>query len=326
MKEIGGYFEMEQFRGQEYYPDLLKFNLGRTAAVWYLKQCGCSTVFIPSFLCDSVTEALEGEGIRLIRWSMKRNFLPDEDTLPASLKDDEWLYLVNWYGQMKNETVLYYKEKYGNVFYDFTHAFFQKPPAGTAAAASVRKFFGVTDGAYLQTDRDIPLPAETDLSFSRLSYVTGRYEENAGVHYRQMLDTAHSYVGAKAKKMSALTRNLLRGIDYSLTAEKRMNNYLALRDTLADINPLEADGLIRIPETGPFMYPFYMNGGIQARKNLAKQKIFVPTYWSNVLTEMPEDSVEYDYAANILALPCDHRYGEEEMRRVAEAVRAETGR
>ena len=44
------------------------------------------------------------------------------------------------------------------------------------------------------------------------------------------------------------------------------------------------------------------------------------------MKEMPEDSLEYDYAANILALPCDQRYGREEMEKVAEAVRAEAGR
>ena len=30
-KEIGGYFEMEELPGEEYYPDLLRLNLGRTA-------------------------------------------------------------------------------------------------------------------------------------------------------------------------------------------------------------------------------------------------------------------------------------------------------
>ena len=325
MKEIGGYFEMEQFRGQEYYPDLLKFNLGRTAAVWYLKQCGCSAVYIPSFLCDSVTEALEEEGIRMIRWGMKENLTPDESTLPKTLQKDEWVYLVSWYGQITNEEVLRYRQKYGNVLFDFTRALFQRPPEGVAAVTSVRKFFGVTDGAYLQTDRDIPMPEEADRSGGRLGYVAGRYEDTASAHYQEMLDTAHSYVGAQAKKMSSVTENLLRGIDYREAAQKRMANYLALKEKLSGLNPLEQKGLIRIPDTGPFMYPFYVKNGAEVRRNLAKQKIFVPTYWSNVLKEMPEDSLEYDYAANILALPCDHRYGREEMETVAAAVIKEAG-
>ena len=32
MKEIGGYFQLEEMPGEEYYPDLYRVNLGRTAA------------------------------------------------------------------------------------------------------------------------------------------------------------------------------------------------------------------------------------------------------------------------------------------------------
>ena len=51
MKEIGGYLELERFGGQEYYPDLFKFNLGRTAITWYLKETGVKRVYLPDFLC-----------------------------------------------------------------------------------------------------------------------------------------------------------------------------------------------------------------------------------------------------------------------------------
>ena len=33
-KEIGGYLELEEPAGQEYYPDLCGVNLGRTALLW----------------------------------------------------------------------------------------------------------------------------------------------------------------------------------------------------------------------------------------------------------------------------------------------------
>ena len=37
-KEIGGYMELEEFSGQEYYPELYKVNLGRTALLWLLES------------------------------------------------------------------------------------------------------------------------------------------------------------------------------------------------------------------------------------------------------------------------------------------------
>ena len=35
MKEIGGYFQLEEMPGEEYYPDLYRVNLGRTALLWH---------------------------------------------------------------------------------------------------------------------------------------------------------------------------------------------------------------------------------------------------------------------------------------------------
>lgn len=41
MKEIGGYFQLEEMPGEEYYPDLYRVNLGRTALLWLLKSRRC---------------------------------------------------------------------------------------------------------------------------------------------------------------------------------------------------------------------------------------------------------------------------------------------
>ncbi|MFR0789357.1 MAG: hypothetical protein ACLSHW_00770 [Lachnospiraceae bacterium] len=76
-----------------------------------------------------------------------------------------------------------------------------------------------------------------------------------------------------------------------------------------------------IPD-GPFAYPYYHKNGIALRKALAKEKIFVPTNWSNVIRDCTPDSYEYQWAADILPLPCDQRYGKEEMQRIADVIHA----
>ena len=54
---------------------------------------------------------------------------------------------------------------------------------------------------------------------------------------------------------------------------------------------------------------------------LAEHKIFVPTYWKNILEECTESSLEYQWAADELPLPCDQRYGKEEMQYMAERIK-----
>jgi len=46
---------------------------------------------------------------------------------------------------------------------------------------------------------------------------------------------------------------------------------------------------------------------------LIEEKIYIPTLWANVLDNVNLESVEYSYILNILPIPCDQRYGENEM-------------
>ena len=59
MKEIGGYFQLEEMPGEEYYPDLYRVNLGRTALLWLLKSRRCRKILLPYFLCESVVHTCQ---------------------------------------------------------------------------------------------------------------------------------------------------------------------------------------------------------------------------------------------------------------------------
>ena len=60
--------------------------------------------------------------------------------------------------------------------------------------------------------------------------------------------------------------------------------------------------------------------GQKLRWKLIEKKIFVPQLWGNVLKEQPADSDACMLAEQIVPLPCDQRYGREEMEFIIEAV------
>lgn len=310
-KEIGGYLELEEFSGSEYYPDLYKVNLGRTALLWLLHSRNCKKLLLPDFLCDSVTDACLKTDAEISFYALDQNLNPIIDR-PHGLLEGEYLYLVNYYGQLTDHHILQYREKYKRIIIDHTHAFYQRPLAGIDTLYSCRKFFGLSDGAYLATDAALTDLPETDHSNTRMTHILGRYEQDAGAYYQQMLQNASTYHEETPKYMSRLTRNLLRGIDYQQIKSKREANYMTLHKNLQGSNREKNPFIAVIPE-GPFAYPYYSPQGILLRKELAKYKIFVPTNWTNVLKSLPEDRLEYQWAANILPLPCDQRYGKEEM-------------
>lgn len=312
MKEIGGYLELEESYGKEYYSDMHCMNLGRTALLYLCQLRGCKKLLLPYFLCDSVITACEKNGIQLEYYHIDRKFIPK---LPDFLESDTYLYLVNYYGQLTDESILYYKKKYQNIIVDHTHAFFQSPLPGVDTLYSCRKFFGVPDGAYLSTNALPFFPLSQDLSGERMGHLLGRYEKDAPSYYQTMLDNASAFYQETPRAMSRLTHNLLRGINYDSVMEQRECNYQYLSRYLKERNCLS----FYMPK-GPFTYPFYHPHGIELRKIMASYKVYIPTYWNNVIRSLPAESVEYDYASNILPLPCDQRYTCTDMAAVLERL------
>ena len=169
---------------------------------------------------------------------------------------------------------------------DHTHAFFQKPLPGVDTLYSCRKFLGVSDGAYLSTDAELePEKKPLDHSMGRMEHILGRYEYDAGTFYQKMLDNAANYHEMEIRRMSRLTGNLLRTMDYSGIKTRREKNYRLLAKLLPSRNAFTG----KVPE-GPFAYPYYHKNGLELRHWLAGRKIFVPTTgaisWKN-LTGIP---------------------------------------
>ena len=58
MKEIAGYFGLEQLISNEYYKDLIPLNTGRNALLYLLKAKNIKKVYIPYYLCNSISDML----------------------------------------------------------------------------------------------------------------------------------------------------------------------------------------------------------------------------------------------------------------------------
>lgn len=298
MKEIGGYFGLEKFSGKEYHSRLIPVNNGRSALLYLLRARGIKKIYLPYFLCDSVSNMCRKHGYHYSFYSIDKNFLP---LFHAQLLPDEYIYIVNYYGQLSNDRIQELKAHYGNIIIDNVQAFYQCPVSGIDTIYSCRKFFGVPDGGYVATDAVLAEPLETDISKDRMVHILGRYEGTASEYYSYFKENDHSFAEIPLRYMSELTHNLLRGIDYEYVRSKRNENYAFLHRMLGSKNKLQPT----MPD-GPFCYPFYCENGMALKKKLATYKIYVPTLWPNVLDMV--GTLEKDYAENILPIPCDQRY------------------
>ena len=311
MKEIGGYFGLEPLISNEFYSDLIAVNNARNALLYLLKARKIKKLYIPYFLCDSVSGLCKREGYVYEYYNITEDFLP---IFEKNLEDGEYLYIVNYYGQIDNYNIICLKNKFKNIIFDNVQAFFQKPVEGIDTVYSCRKFFGVPDGGYIATNAVLIEDLENDISKDRMKHILGRFEGKcASDYYGDFKANDHSFVELELRSMSKLTHNILGAIDYEAVMQKREENFTFLHKYLGDKNKLK----LRIP-VGPYAYPFYCENGMAVKKKLAEKKIFVATLWPNVLDM--EGTLEKDYAENILPLPCDQRYDLEDMMRIVEEV------
>lgn len=299
MREIGGYIELDTYTGEMLHENSIKLNCGRNALAYLLRAKQIKTIWMPKFMCDSCDYVLSSYEVKIHYYSIGLDFKPHVEQ-----RGDEWLYVVNFYGQLSNE---YLASLGKNVIVDNAQAYFQSPISGIDTLYTCRKFFGVPDGAILYTDKQIEI-SEKDESFERMHFLLGRYERSAQEFYQEYVDNNRTFQEEPIKRMSKLTENLLHGLDYNFIRKKRTENFAYLHERLANSNRLK----LIVPD-GAFMYPYYVENGFELRKRLQAEKIFIPTLWPAVLNRCNQNELEYQMARNILPIPVDQRYGIEDM-------------
>lgn len=313
MKEYGGYIELETFRGNMLHENAIALNCGRAALEYVCEAKKIRKLYLPYFLCSSVSNLCHKIGVKVSYYHINAKFEP---LFEQELDKDDWLYIVNYYGQLDNETILKWKRKYNRVIVDNAQAYFQMPLDGVDTLYTCRKYFGVSDGAFLYTDINLAREIPQDESFERMHFLMGRYEHCASEFYSEYVNNNKLFASEPIKKMSKLTDNLLHGIDYELIGQRRKTNFDYLNSELRNINGLELKSVY-----GAFMYPLFIRNGTMVKKVLQKEKIYIPTLWPNVLEECATDSLEFQYVANILPIPVDQRYEVSDMEYLVEAIK-----
>lgn len=297
--EIGGYIEFPHFAGRVLHNEAIALNSARNCLAYLIEAKKIKKIAIPKFLCASIEQVCMQYDLKIRYYSIGKDFFPQD----LQLENEEWMYLVNYYGQISNAKINKIKELYERLIVDNVQAFFQMPLSNVDTIYTCRKYFGVPDGAFLYTNVNIDRVLDQDKSVERMTHLLGRYESSASEYYSDYIENEGIFENLPIRKMSKLTKNLLRGIDYEKVKDIRERNYLLLEHRFASINKLS----LCIPE-GAFMYPLYVPNGAVIRERLRKKKIYIATLWPDVLKICKESELEYNFAENILPLPCDQRY------------------
>lgn len=312
-KALGGYFELQLPLREEFYPSLIKLNTGRNSLEYLLKVNNYSNIYIPYFTCEVMLEPLKKLGLSYYYYTIDKNLDP---VIDFEIGPTECFLYTNYFG-IKQATINKLSREIPNLIIDNSQAFFSKPLPGIDTFYSCRKFFGVADGAYLQSNRISNIKLEKDISIDRMSHLLKSLDLSIEDGYESFVENNDSLSKNPIRRMSSLTKRILMSIDYEDCRRIRNNNFKILHEALSDKNKLVLDiSLI----DAPLCYPFLVDKKILRRKLISK-RIYVPVYWPNVFKWTTEKMYENYLATNLISLPIDHRYNEQDMRRIISCVK-----
>lgn len=312
MVEVGGYIEFEHYTLPMLHEKAIGLNCGRNCLAYLIEAKKITKIVLPYFLCDCVKNVCMRCGVEIRYYHIDKMFMPQN----VSLEEDEWIYVVNYYGQLTSKKIVDLHVKYKKIIVDYAQAYFDMPVEGIDSLYTCRKFFGVADGAFLYTDTVLKNEFIQDESFKRMNYLLGRYERTATEFYGEYAENNEMFENESVKLMSKLTRNLLHSFDYEQIKNARTSNYNYLFEKMGKMN------LLNLREIkGAFAYPLLLENAQVIRQKLIENKVYIPVLWPNVLEDVDTDKIEYQMADKILPLPCDQRYGIKELEYMCELIK-----
>jgi hypothetical protein len=300
---IGGYFELELNNFETvFHNGAIALNSGRNSLEYILLSKRINRVHVPYFTCDVLLEPLERHRINYFFYQINEQFLP----VNLHMREGDALIYTNYFG-INQKGVDMVSKMYKNVIIDNSQAFFDLPTTGVDTFYSPRKFFGLPDGGFVYTNGSSYLKVlEKDEASDRMEHLLLRIESGPESGYLAFLENDKKLSNQPIKAMSLITQRLLKNIDFNRVMKHRQDNFQFLHNYLNPINKLSS--LIDLNKhVAPLVYPLWMENGQKIREMLLQKKMYTATYWPNVFNWAEVNSLEYEFAKNIISLPIDQR-------------------
>lgn len=313
-KEIGGYFELELRKAKEYYPDAIKLNSARNCLKYILLAQKPSKIYMPYYMDKSMMEESLKDIVKYEFYNIDEKF---EIADRIDVKEGEKIVYNNYYSLM-NEYIETLSKKYRDkLIVDNTHSFFSKPlPYIDTVYSLGSKYFGVPGGGYLFTTKKLNEDFEQDYSHAKMNHILGRTDKTAHDFFDAFQESKKGRRNQPIRNMSRITSSILSSIDYEAVKTVRERNFYYLHAFLKEWNELTVDFSLL---EGPMTYPFLIKKD-NLRQTLIKHKIYVPTYWKEVLDENGANEFEKKLAIYLLPLPIDQRYDINDMKTIVETI------
>ena len=309
---------------------------GRDALQLLVEQVEVKRLWLPSYLCQELIAPLMTARVDLRCYSdspVERSL----DLRDLPLRPDDAVLVVNYFGLRTRDDVCPSDIPNVTMIEDHTHgpceAWAQCSKADYCFA-SLRKSIPVPDGAVLWSPRGHALPSPKPTDARRRKAIQDRltgmlakslYLEGFEVPkpvFRTILDTGEEcFARGPASSISELSKLMLDVFPFETWRATRRKNFARLAEGLGKASAFEVlvpDEVSCAPFTVACVFPDEASCA-SAHESLIKQDVYPARLWpldEPLLDGVPEEHVSL--ARRMFALPCDGRYGLEDVDRVVD--------
>ena len=288
---------------------MIKLNLGRNCLKVIIRTYGIKEIFIPYYSCKTIWQAVREEDCKIKFYHIDKDFMPD-----CEFPKDSYILYINYFGLFTDNCEIL-SAKYRNFICDNTQAFYA-PNFGLATFNSLRKFFPVQNGAYLQIEKEIEMNFETDnLKLKTNEILRGKIfrhseqcveSENFAplndvcgeiIDYEQFRQNELILNNEPIKLISAEVEKQMDDIDFENDKKRRIEMFNKYAKEFSRYN------LIKLPpleDSIPYCYPLCTNNNDIAGKLSGKT---ILRLWDDIPKSFPEYEFLYNVAS--LSLTCE---------------------
>lgn len=295
-----------------------------------LQSEGLKRILLPGFICESVVQAVAEIGVTTAFYDVSGDL-----DAAVECRQGDGLVVVHYFGWPSRMI-----SGADWIIEDYSHALLStfEPKPGHFTFFSARKFSGMNAGGWCSIDAQSTLAADDGLDNVLNVLVRGQElkreylnrgceeaDEEAEHTYLAAFDTVESYFDGACDAL-AMPERVRSGIDeedWLRIRSVRRRNWFVLHQILDGRVP----GLFEnLPdEVCPLGYILRLGSKRRdrVRAGLMKSNVYTAVHWPPLSQVTPEDCPGATrLTEEILTLPVDHRYGEDDMEWVAQQLLA----
>ena len=299
-------------------------------------------VLLPDYICDTVADAAERAGVEIKRYLLDKDYGFDISEVNGKATGDCCIYICHYFGTPVSDEVIeavnMWKSKGICVIEDVTMSLLSRGESvgfGDYILGSLRKWFPIPDGGFVSSKTSV-LPEEpvrdkvskyTDyylaVQMMKRQYICG------GCKDPELKDLYLSYYKESIRELfsdykiypiSDWSYNYLQNVDIESVRDLRIRNYDLLYDLLKDVEGIS----VKVKRSGdniPFGMVILSDKRDELLSELIKNDLYCNVHW-RLTEDVCTGGTDGAYlSAHSITVPCDQRYSEENIRRIADIIK-----